>query len=94
MATSVMASMALKQSPFPFFGQSRLQGMQPSARSSSFRVMSKKAKKVQTTQPFGQYMLQNLPFFILSFLMKKELLLVYWTKLSAFQYDGTSNSKL
>lgn len=51
MATLVLASMAPK--PSPFSGQSRLQGIQPSARSSTFRVMSKKAKKVQTTQPFG-----------------------------------------
>ncbi|XP_047061824.1 photosystem II 10 kDa polypeptide, chloroplastic-like [Lolium rigidum] len=53
MGTSAMASMALKPSPFQFFGKSRLQGIQPSTRSSSFRVMSKKAKKVKTTQPFG-----------------------------------------
>ncbi|KAF7008608.1 hypothetical protein CFC21_023328 [Triticum aestivum] len=53
MATSIMASMALKSSPSPFSGQSQLQRIQPSARSSSFRVMSKKAKKVQTSQPFG-----------------------------------------
>ncbi|KAM3366402.1 hypothetical protein ACQJBY_015681 [Aegilops geniculata] len=52
MATSIMASMALKSSPSPFSGQSQLQRIQPSARSSSFRVMSKKAKKVQTSQPF------------------------------------------
>uniref|UniRef100_A0ACD5U9A3 Uncharacterized protein n=1 Tax=Avena sativa TaxID=4498 RepID=A0ACD5U9A3_AVESA len=51
MATLVMASMAPK--PSPFLGKSRFQGIQPSARSSTFRVMSKKAKKVQTTQPFG-----------------------------------------
>uniref|UniRef100_A0A8R7TH36 Photosystem II 10 kDa polypeptide, chloroplastic n=1 Tax=Triticum urartu TaxID=4572 RepID=A0A8R7TH36_TRIUA len=51
-----MASMALKSSPSPFSGQSQLQRIQPStlqARSSSFRVMSKKAKKVQSSQPFG-----------------------------------------
>ncbi|KAK1681626.1 hypothetical protein QYE76_042474 [Lolium multiflorum] len=67
MVTSVMASMALKPSPFQFFGKSRLQAIQPPTRSSSFRVMSKKAKKVQTTQPFGQYMLQNLPAVIPNF---------------------------
>ncbi|VAH30676.1 unnamed protein product [Triticum turgidum subsp. durum] len=48
-----MASMALKSSPSPFSGQSQLQCIQPSTRSSSFRVMSKKAKKVQSSQPFG-----------------------------------------
>ncbi|XBJ01303.1 hypothetical protein VPH35_020972 [Triticum aestivum] len=51
-----MASMALKSSPSPFSGQSQLQRIQPSTlltRSSSFRVMSKKAKKVQSSQPFG-----------------------------------------
>ncbi|KQK21035.1 photosystem II 10 kDa polypeptide, chloroplastic [Brachypodium distachyon] len=53
MAASVMASTALKPSPSPFIGQPRLRAIQPSARSPSFRVMSKKAKKVQTSQPFG-----------------------------------------
>ncbi|KAL6647823.1 hypothetical protein ACP70R_015260 [Stipagrostis hirtigluma subsp. patula] len=55
MAASVMASLALKpsQSSSAFFEGSRLRGTQPSARSSSFRVMAKRAKKIQTSQPFG-----------------------------------------
>ncbi|PAN09448.1 hypothetical protein GQ55_2G024200 [Panicum hallii var. hallii] len=53
MEASVMASLALKPSPSPFLDRSRFPGVKPSARSSAFRVMAKKAKKIQTSQPFG-----------------------------------------
>uniref|UniRef100_A0A0E0E7C8 Photosystem II 10 kDa polypeptide, chloroplastic n=1 Tax=Oryza meridionalis TaxID=40149 RepID=A0A0E0E7C8_9ORYZ len=51
--TSVMASCALKPSPSPFLEQTRIRAIQPSSRPSLFRVMAKKAKKIQTSQPFG-----------------------------------------
>ncbi|XP_066396715.1 photosystem II 10 kDa polypeptide, chloroplastic-like [Miscanthus floridulus] len=51
MAASVVASLSLK--PSPFLDRSRFTGVQPSARSSTFRVMAKKTKKIQTSQPFG-----------------------------------------
>ncbi|KAG2631626.1 photosystem II 10 kDa polypeptide, chloroplastic-like [Panicum virgatum] len=51
MEATVMASLALK--PSPFLDRSRFPGVKPSARSSAFRVMAKKAKKIQTSQPFG-----------------------------------------
>ncbi|CAD6221248.1 unnamed protein product [Miscanthus lutarioriparius] len=51
MAASVMASLSLK--PSPFLDRSRFTGVRPSARSSTFRVMAKKTKKIQTSQPFG-----------------------------------------
>ncbi|CAL5078289.1 unnamed protein product [Urochloa decumbens] len=53
MATSVMASLALKPSPSPLLDRWRFPGVKSSARSSTFRVMAKKAKKIQTSQPFG-----------------------------------------
>ncbi|XP_062190030.1 photosystem II 10 kDa polypeptide, chloroplastic-like [Phragmites australis] len=55
MAASVMTSLALKSSPSPFLERPRFRGIQvqSSARSSSLRVMAKKAKKIQTSQPFG-----------------------------------------
>ncbi|KAG2639880.1 photosystem II 10 kDa polypeptide, chloroplastic-like [Panicum virgatum] len=53
MEASVMASLALKPSPSLFLDRSRFPGVKPSARSSAFRVMAKKAKKIQTSQPFG-----------------------------------------
>ncbi|CAL5091485.1 unnamed protein product [Urochloa decumbens] len=53
MATSVMASLALKPSPSPFLDRSRFPGFNSSSRSSTFRVMAKKTKKIQTSQPFG-----------------------------------------
>ncbi|KAL6880547.1 hypothetical protein ACP4OV_012112 [Aristida adscensionis] len=55
MAASVMVSLALKPSPSssPILEGSQLRGIRPSARLSSFRVMAKKAKKIQTSQPFG-----------------------------------------
>ncbi|CAN6196859.1 unnamed protein product [Urochloa humidicola] len=53
MATCVMASLALKPSPSPVLDRLRFPCVKSSARSSTFRVMAKKAKKIQTSQPFG-----------------------------------------
>ncbi|KAK3124432.1 hypothetical protein QOZ80_7BG0586460 [Eleusine coracana subsp. coracana] len=53
-SASVMASLSLKSSPSSsFLERQRFRGVQPSARSSSLRVMAKKTKKIQTSQPFG-----------------------------------------
>ncbi|GJN24493.1 hypothetical protein PR202_gb12236 [Eleusine coracana subsp. coracana] len=55
-SASVMASLSLKSSPSSsFLERQRFRGVQPSARSSSLRVMAKKTKKIQTSQPFGIY---------------------------------------
>ncbi|VAI62624.1 unnamed protein product [Triticum turgidum subsp. durum] len=54
MSASVMASLVLlKPSPSPLLGRAKLRGVPPSARPSLLIVASKKAKKVQTAQPYG-----------------------------------------
>ncbi|XP_044415156.1 photosystem II 10 kDa polypeptide, chloroplastic isoform X1 [Triticum aestivum] len=54
MSASVMASLVLlKPSPSPLLGRAKLRGVRPSARPSLLIVASKKAKKVQTAQPYG-----------------------------------------
>ncbi|XP_020165185.1 photosystem II 10 kDa polypeptide, chloroplastic [Aegilops tauschii subsp. strangulata] len=54
MSASVMASMVLmKPSPSPLLERAKLRGLRPSARPSLLIVASKKAKKVQTAQPYG-----------------------------------------
>uniref|UniRef100_A0A8R7QSC0 Photosystem II 10 kDa polypeptide, chloroplastic n=1 Tax=Triticum urartu TaxID=4572 RepID=A0A8R7QSC0_TRIUA len=53
MSASVMASLVLKPSPSPLLERAKLRGARPSARPSLLIVASKKAKKVQTAQPYG-----------------------------------------
>ncbi|EMS65327.1 Photosystem II 10 kDa polypeptide, chloroplastic [Triticum urartu] len=48
-----MASLVLKPSPSPLLERAKLRGARPSARPSLLIVASKKAKKVQTAQPYG-----------------------------------------
>ncbi|GJN10295.1 hypothetical protein PR202_ga28377 [Eleusine coracana subsp. coracana] len=53
-SASVMASLGLKSFPSSsFLERQRFRGVQSSVRSSSLRVMAKKTKKIQTSQPFG-----------------------------------------
>lgn len=52
MSACVMASLALKPSSSPLLQRSKLGGVRPSARP-SLVIVAKKAKKVQTAQPYG-----------------------------------------
>uniref|UniRef100_A0A0D9WVF9 Photosystem II 10 kDa polypeptide, chloroplastic n=1 Tax=Leersia perrieri TaxID=77586 RepID=A0A0D9WVF9_9ORYZ len=52
MAASVMASLALKPSTSPLLEGSKLRGTRSSARP-SLTIVAKKAKKIQTSQPYG-----------------------------------------
>uniref|UniRef100_A0A453BN94 Photosystem II 10 kDa polypeptide, chloroplastic n=1 Tax=Aegilops tauschii subsp. strangulata TaxID=200361 RepID=A0A453BN94_AEGTS len=54
MSASVMAPLALKPSPSPLLQRSKLRGVRPSARPRpSLLIVAKKAKKVQTVQPYA-----------------------------------------
>jgi photosystem II protein len=52
MAASVMASLALKPSASPLLERSKLRGKGTMARPSLI-IVAKKAKKIQTSQPYG-----------------------------------------